>query len=41
VKSPGDFTHWQRTIADLAGKENIAPTHLTEALQYQLKLGMI
>jgi magnesium chelatase family protein len=30
-----------RTIADLAGNEKIAPTHLAEALQYQPKLGMM
>lgn len=30
-----------RTIADLVGKEKIAPTHLTEALQYQPKLEMV
>ena len=30
-----------RTIADLAGEEKIAPTHLAEALQYQPKLGMM
>lgn len=30
-----------RTIADLSGEENIAPTHLAEALQYRPKLGMV
>jgi magnesium chelatase family protein len=30
-----------RTIADLTGEENIAPTHLAEALQYRPKLGMM
>jgi magnesium chelatase family protein len=30
-----------RTIADLAGQQNIAPTHLAEALQYRPKLGMM
>ena len=30
-----------RTIADLSGEEQIAPTHLAEALQYRPKLGMM
>ncbi|HBY07275.1 MAG TPA: hypothetical protein DEH22_05625 [Chloroflexi bacterium] len=30
-----------RTIANLAGEEKIAPTHLAEALQHRLKLGMM
>jgi magnesium chelatase family protein len=30
-----------RTIADLAGENQIAPTHLAEALQYRPKLGMM
>jgi magnesium chelatase family protein len=30
-----------RTIADLAGEENIAPNYLAEALQYRPKLGMV
>ena len=30
-----------RTIADLAGENEIDPTHLAEALQYRPKLGMM
>jgi magnesium chelatase family protein len=30
-----------RTIADLVGEEEIAPTHLAEALQYRPKLGIM
>ena len=30
-----------RTIADLAGEQEIVPTHLAEALQYRPNLGII
>lgn len=30
-----------RTIADLSGEEDIAPSHVAEALQYRPKLDLI
>jgi predicted ATPase with chaperone activity len=30
-----------RTIADLSGDADIAPTHLAEALQYRPKMDMV
>jgi magnesium chelatase family protein len=39
--SRGEIARWQCTIANLAGEEKIAPTHLAEALQYRPKLGMM
>jgi len=32
---------WIGSVADLAGEEQIAPTHLAEALQYRPKLEMM